>query len=58
MLPAFKPDLMLIETPGGTLKAGEAYVGLSREKIGDERYNCLLSPELMVFTTKQKVAAK
>jgi stage II sporulation protein GA (sporulation sigma-E factor processing peptidase) len=58
VLPAFKPDMLLIETPGETLKAGEVYIGLSREKIGDERYDCLLSPELMVFTTKQEVAAK
>jgi stage II sporulation protein GA (sporulation sigma-E factor processing peptidase) len=58
VLPAFKPDMMLIEAPGGTLKASEVYVGLSREKIGDERYDCLLGPELMAFTTKQEVAAK
>jgi stage II sporulation protein GA (sporulation sigma-E factor processing peptidase) len=58
VLPAFKPDLLLIETPGATLKASDIYIGLSREKIGDERYNCLLSPELMAFTTKQEVAAK
>jgi hypothetical protein len=53
--------MLLIEAPGGTLKAEEVYIGLSREKIGDERYDCLLSPELMIsraFTTKQEVAAK
>jgi stage II sporulation protein GA (sporulation sigma-E factor processing peptidase) len=61
VLPAFKPDMLLIETPGGTLEAEEVYIGLSREKIGDGRYDCLLSPELMIsraFTTKQEVAAK
>jgi stage II sporulation protein GA (sporulation sigma-E factor processing peptidase) len=58
VLPAFKPDMLLIETPRETLRVEEVYVGLSRESIGDEHYDCLLGPELMAFKTKQEVAAK
>ncbi len=59
-LPAFKPDKIVIDTQSESLTAEEAYVGISRENIGDGEYNCLLNPELITFKTQKqlKVAAK
>ncbi len=59
-LPAFKPDKIVIEALSESLTADDAYVGISRENIGDESYNCLLSPELMTFKTQKQpeVAAR
>lgn len=52
VLPAFKADLMMIETASEKLRIENVYIGISAGKIGDERYSCLLTPELTGLDTK------
>ncbi len=51
VLAAFKADYIIIETSTEKLKIEQVYIGLSSEKIGDERYSCILNPDLIGFKT-------
>lgn len=56
VMPAVKADLMTIAKAGERLRIERVYIGISARKIGDDRYSCLLNPDLVSMnTTKQSV---
>ena len=53
ILPAVKADFVIIKKNSHTIKIEQAYIGLSNKTIGDEKYSCLLPPDLVGIETKK-----
>jgi len=47
VLPAFAPDKLVVHTQESRWHVDSVYVAVSRQKIGDSRYNAILNPEMV-----------
>lgn len=47
LIPALRPDRVVLHDQGDTYEAGDAFLGLAGHKIGGTGYNALLPPDLI-----------